>query len=268
MGPLDQGQILRPQLEASIEDVKDLSLTTINKMWTLFSRFYDDVTYDRFVQDLKAKNCVIICRDTDQGNVQGFTTIHLYDKVVDNRRIKVLFSGDTIVNPIYWGYRGLHSTFAKFAFTEWLKTPFTPFYWFLISKGYKTYLALARNFVEFWPRYDQETPAWQRKVMDTLVRSRFGDSWIPELGILRFSTPQGRLREGVVPVTDQDLLDPDIAFFVQKNPGHIHGDELCCLARFELATWLKFVGKLFTRHISLLWSWAPHRFAKKRMSVD
>ena len=39
-----------------------------------------------------------------------------------------------------------------------LKNPFTPVWWFLISKGYKTYLLLANNFINYYPRYELPTP--------------------------------------------------------------------------------------------------------------
>ena len=43
------------------------------------------------------------------------------------------------------------------------------------------------------------------------------------------------LKPGVVPLDAAALADPDIAFFLEKNPGHAEGDELVCFVR--LAVW-------------------------------
>ena len=246
----------RSALRARVERVSDLAKPTIDEMWALFSRFYDDINYERFLRDLSAKNYVLICRDKQQ-KVQGFSTIHLYYREIQGKKIKVIFSGDTVMSPEYWGYRGMHGAFAKFTVREWLREPLTPFYWFLISKGYKTYLALARNFVNFWPRHDLATPKTEKELIATLASDRFGDAWKSETGLLQFSTPQGRLRDGVVPITTEDLQDPDIAYFVRSNPGHANGDELCCLASFDMDLWMKYIRKTLSKKISRLWRVAP-----------
>jgi hypothetical protein len=38
------------------------------------------------------------------------------------------------------------------------------------------------------------------------------------------------LRPHVAQIHQRRLHDPHIGFFVQRNPGHVRGDELCCLA--------------------------------------
>jgi len=44
--------------------------------------------------------------------------------------------------------------FAKHLLLAKIRTPGRRVYWFLISKGYKTYLLLARTFLGFLPRRD------------------------------------------------------------------------------------------------------------------
>ena len=117
-------------------------------------------------------------------------------------------------------------------FATRVRNPTVPLFWFLISKGYKTYLLLSRNFPEHWPRRDRPTPPWQAAVLDDLASRKFGSSWHPLRGVLIFDPPAGRLRAGISPV-EPVLGDPDVAFFVARNPGHTRGDELCCLGRVD-----------------------------------
>jgi len=44
-----------------------------------------------------------------------------------------------------------------------------------------------------------------------------------------------------------DLAQPDIAFFVRKNPGYTHGDELCCLGVVDTSLARVFLGKIVRR---------------------
>jgi hypothetical protein len=109
-------------------------------------------------------------------------------------------------------------------------SPGAELYWFLISKGYKTYRFLPVFFKEFYPRREVSVPARAQAVLDALARSRYPDDYDAGAGIIRAGPWQYRLREGLAEVTPERLRDADVSFFVARNPGHRHGDELCCLA--------------------------------------
>jgi hypothetical protein len=224
-------------------------------MWDIFRTYYCDVTRQQFLSDLSQKRHIILVRDKLDNSLQGFSTLEVFRERVDGRYVTAIFSGDTIIEKAYWGQTTLQKAFFRYILKVKLTHPRDAVYWFLISKGYKTYLLLARNFPEHWPRHDKKTPRWQQAVLDTLARKKFGEFWIPELGILRFNTPQGRLREKVAEVSNDLLTHPDIRFFHQQNPGHAEGEELCCIGRVDttLAIFypLKLAAKLLKKRIPL-----------------
>lgn len=129
--------------------------------------------------------------------------------------------------------------------------PATPLYWFLISKGYKTYLLLSRNYPVYWPRYDKPTPSWEKAVLDTLGTRKFGDEYLPEFGIIRHQNCPGKLKESVAPI-GSDLRDkhPDIDFFANSNPYHEKGDELCCLGLIGPSMWTFYLRRLFRKTLT------------------
>lgn len=230
-------------LVARTVPVPALDEATREAMWGLFSRHYEGVTRAGFEADLAEKRQAILARDAGDGSVQGFSTLTWDLHEHEGRRFVALFSGDTIVAPGYWGQRALQNEFGR-SFTRLkLRRPFTPLYWFLISKGYKTYLLLSRNFPEHWPRHDAPTPAWERGALDLLARARFGDAWRPDEGILRFGPDAPRLREGVAPLDEETLAAADVRFFHERNPGHARGDELACLGRIRTTLWLRYLAK-------------------------
>lgn len=233
------------RLLAATVPVERLTGADRARMWEIFERYYADVSRETFERDLAGKNHVILLRA--RGEIQGFSTLQLLSARVHGRPVRAVFSGDTIIESEYWGQTALQKAFFRYIVRQKLARPLVPFYWFLISKGFKTYLLLARNFPEYWPRRERPTPSWQAAVLDTLARSKFGDSWQPERGILHFATPQGRLRESVAPIGPAELAVPDIRFFAERNPGHQSGDELCCIGRVDARLAFSYPGKLMRK---------------------
>jgi hypothetical protein len=170
-----------------------------------------------------------LLRDTGDDSLQGFSTVQALERELGGRRFRVVYSGDTVCDKAYWGQRALQSRFTQTLITEKLKAPHLPLYWFLITKGYKTYLLMAHNFPDFWPRHDAAMPAREGQVLDLLAREKFGAAWRPGQGILRFDECLGRVKPEVAPPDARALENPHVRYFLEKNPGHAEGDELCCL---------------------------------------
>jgi hypothetical protein len=151
----------------------------------------------------------------------------------------------------YWGQKALQTAFFFFVLRQKLRRPGVPLYWFLISKGYKTYLLLSRNFHEYWPRHDRETPLPIAALMDGLARARFGALWDPTAGIVRMAGRGDRLKQGVVPVDADALSQADIRYFVTKNRGYVQGDELVCVGLVDLTFALSYAKKRLARAVGI-----------------
>jgi hypothetical protein len=207
----------------------ELTRSDIEAMWQIFQEHYDQAERDIFKRDLDGKNWVVLVRDEQQA-IQGFSTLALYETTVAGRPHSVVYSGDTIIRPEFWGTPELPRT--------WIKTVLRasagmvqPLYWLLISAGYKTYRFLPIFFKEFYPCYNCPTPPDVQALMDQLARQRFGSDYSAETGIARFRVGATPLRAGIAEVTEERLKDPHVAFFVGRNPGHAQGDELVCLTQ-------------------------------------
>ena len=216
-------------------------------MWSVFRKYYDGISRAQFESDLDAKQFVIIVRD-GAGTVQGFSTIAEYDVALGERSYRVVYSGDTILERRFWGYGGLQTAFARHMLLAKLRTPGRPVYWFLISKGYKTYLLLARNFLGYWPRRDVPMESWQKQLVDKLATDKFGAQYDAPSGILRALEDGCRLKEEVAPL--DVFTDADIRFFAESNPGHAIGDELCCVGVVDTRSLVHYVKKRLVKSFS------------------
>lgn len=194
-------------------------------MWALFAASYDGAKRSEFDADLGEKQHVIVLKDAFR-TVQGFSTLLTID---EPNAWCAVFSGDTIVAPQFWGQTALQRAFIWYLMVQRLKRE-VPVFWFLITKGYRTYLLLTRYFPTHWPRHDAPTPSFEAGLLDTLCSRKFGASWDARSGLLRAKGDVSRLAEPLADVPKRLEADPDVAFFLAKNPRWRQGDELCCLA--------------------------------------
>lgn len=219
-----------PSLTSNAIAISDLSATDIRSMFRVFSENFGSATTEIFERDLGNKNWVILLRDDETGELEGFSTLALYETHFNGKPISVVYSGDTIIRREYWGTPELPRSWIHTVLEKSVNMV-QPLYWLLISSGYKTYRFLTVFYKEFYPRYDKLTPLEIQAIMEYLAMQRFGSDYHCEEGVVRFKNGATPLRDGIAEVTDERLHDPHVAFYISKNPGHINGDELVCITQ-------------------------------------
>jgi hypothetical protein len=218
-----------PTLTSQTLPRADLSSSVIADMFAVFRENFEQTSPDIFHRDLANKDWVILLHDEER-RVQGFSTLALYETEFDSQKLSVVYSGDTIIRREFWGTPQLpsawiHTVLEKSAVMQ------QPLYWLLISSGYKTYRFLSVFYKVFYPHYAIPTPPHIQSLMCHLATQRFGDDYLPDLGVVRFKLGATPLREGVAEVTDERLHDPHVAHYLKLNPRHDQGDELVCLTQ-------------------------------------
>ncbi|HOY66008.1 MAG TPA: hypothetical protein PLP29_03915 [Candidatus Ozemobacteraceae bacterium] len=214
-------------LTGKVVPVAELDAGLRSAMFDLMSEAYV-VKRESFLADLAAKDWAILLHDAT-GALRGFTSLALMRTEIEGRAIRALFSGDTIIRPDFWGSLELPRVWGRFMLRMIEEARDEELYWFLISSGYKTYRFLPVFFKEYFPRHDRPTPPDLQNILDRLGTLRFGQRYQPDRGIIRLAEPTP-LRAGIADLQDERLQDPDVAFFVARNPGHAAGEELACLA--------------------------------------
>jgi len=195
----------------------------VSVMYDLMARYWEGFDRARFEDDLADKDDVVLIHAGDE--LVGFSTVQLCYEEVEGRRIRTVFSGDTIVDKDYWDTNELQRTFAAHA-AHVMHQSDVPLYWLLICGGYRTYRYLPLFFREFWPCFDKPTPPDIQTLINELAIRRFGDAFRD--GVIVESN--GSLQSHVSPISERQRRNPHIAFFEQANPGHLQGHELVCIA--------------------------------------
>lgn len=210
--------------------VHELDAKQRDAMFVLMDTYYTNLHRDEFERDLREKRWVIWIEDETSRELRGFSTQMLLELTVEGKPITALYSGDTIIAKEAWNEQALTHVWGRLALALMDHHPHGSLYWFLISKGYKTYRFLPVFFHEFFPRPDVPTPPEMRSILDALARWKFADLYDPARGVVRASPRKDRLKAGVADVTPERLKDPQVQFFLERNPRHQEGEELCCLA--------------------------------------
>lgn len=235
------GSTENKNLTGRVVSLSDLDASLKDSMFALMHQFYF-AEKRAFLNDLGNKTTVILLEDND-GTLQGFTSVALFDLPLNGRQLKVLFSGDTIVHPDFWGSLELPRVWGKFMYETLLAAGDVPLYWFLISSGYKTYRFLPAYFLEFYPCHDCETPPELQSILDAAARHIFPEGYYPDKGIIKLKHPTP-LRAGISDQGEEKSRNPHIAFFLKKNPGHISGEELACITHLTRENFKPFVKRL------------------------
>jgi hypothetical protein len=208
------------------------TLTALHEeeMFVLLSRFFNGVTRAQFRKDLDEKTRVILLeRDS---RLVGFSTLLAYESFFAGEPVSIVYSGDTIVAPEAWNTPALSRAWIECVRGLRQSYPRGKYYWLLLTSGFRTYRFLPLFWREFYPRFDTPTPPEQERLLNFLARERFASQYLPERGIVRFAQSQ-RLHDGLNQIPMGKTADPHVSFFLQRNPGHVLGDELVCLT--ELA---------------------------------
>lgn len=214
-------------LKGKLVEISSLQKQEIDTMFLLMDQFYEHMVFSCFMDDLNNKDTCILLFD-ETGVIRGFSTQKIMSLNVGNQQVHGVFSGDTIIHKEYWGSSELFKIFAR-NFIEYGKR-YDVFYWFLISKGYKTYRMLPVFFNEFYPNYQKDVPAWEKSIMDTYGKLCYPSEYDQQSGVICYGKIKDKLKDGVADVGERQLKDKHVAYFIKVNPGYGQGNDLVCLA--------------------------------------
>jgi hypothetical protein len=236
-------------LKAGYFKVEKIDVHTIRQMYKVFSQYYENTSWEVFLHDLSKKTGAFIMRN-EVGRVVGFSTVMVCDVKVSGRPVRGVFSGDTIIERAYWGSRALQLEFFKFLIAEKTRRPFDAIYWFLISKGFKTYLLLANNFFTYYPRHDGQD-SHLGDIVDAYCEQMFPAYYNREKRILDFGHDYAPLKTDVADITERMRADnPKIRFFEDCNPEWRRGTEMPCVGEITWTDIAKFAVRYATKPAS------------------
>jgi hypothetical protein len=213
-------------------------------MLQLYLAHYDGCTEQQVLADLQDKNEVILVRFN--GEIVGFTTLKVFEYPWQQRTVRIVFSGDTVVDRAHWGQQSL-----AFAWIEKMgalkqERPELEMYWFLIVKGHRTYKYLPVFGKTFYPHWEIDRSDL-KPLADDLAKMRFGPDYNPASGIVEFAQSKGHLKADIALPTEEEMSKDSVRFFLERNPNYIHGHELVCLCEISEQNMKPLTRRIFRK---------------------
>jgi hypothetical protein len=229
---------------ARFTPVTALDATLRAQMAALYLAHYDGSSPALFAADLAAKDEVLLLHA--DGALVGFSTFRLFRRVWQGRPIRVIYSGDTVVERPHWGQQAL-----AFAWIERMgqlkrQAPELPLYWLLLVKGHRTFRYLPVFGHSFHPHWAEPRPDLQA-LADQLAAELFGTDYQPACGVVAFNPSRGHLKPEIATPTTEELARGGVRFFLARNPGYQQGHELVCLCEMEAHNMKPLTRRLFER---------------------
>jgi hypothetical protein len=233
------------ELVEEVAPVARLDEAARRELHALFVRYYENVPWELFAADFAEKDFVILLRRGPGGPVAGFSTQKVLRCEPGGHEMRVLFSGDTVIDKEAWGEQGLVRAWCRLAGALKSQRSDTPLYWLLICKGYRTYLYLPLFFADYWPRHERPTPPKAQALLDAFAKAKFGRAYSKKTGLLRFKEAKGNLTADLAEVPAGRREDPRVKYFLERNPGYAKGDELVCLTEVSEANTKGLAKRLY-----------------------
>ena len=233
-------------VNSKIVSVSAVSESIREEMFILFSAYYTDVDYAQFCRDMQEKTHVFLFRDKKR--IIGFSTI-FRKKIPGVNTGPCLFSGDTVLHADYWGGKFLQTTFYRYILSSKFRSPLRPVFWFLMSKGVKTYLMMRKNFPHSFPQYKMATPLKYQHATDQFYGSKYGRHYDPRTNVIHFDQSLGAVKGQMADPNAILLKDLDVLYFIKQNPNYKIGDELACVAEIRLRDFIFPIIKYFLKPI-------------------
>ncbi len=211
-------------------EVSTLGETLRREMASLYLSTYDGSSEELFFHDLSKKDEVLLLYDA--ARLVGFTTIGVFEREWQSQRIRVVYSGDTVVDRAHWGQQALAFDWISRMGALKQQHPEMPLFWLLLVKGHRTFRYLhlfARSFYPHWnvDRSDLEPLA------SALALEMYPDDYNPSTGVVEFRQSRGHLRSEIALPAPEEMSREEVSFFLKRNPGFERGHELVCLSEME-----------------------------------
>lgn len=210
--------------------IENITTKEHKEIIALYLSYYDGSNAAQVKFDLDNKSEIILM--TCANKIIGFTTLEFYEKKWQNKTIRIVYSGDTIVAKEHWGQQSL--TFACITRMGVYKQekPDLAVYWFLIVKGHRTYKYLPVFVKSFYPHWDYQSDSL-KALAEFLAVEKFADIFNPLKGVLEFPESKGHLKEQYAYPNDNEKNKLSVKYFLQRNPDYIKGHELVCLCELD-----------------------------------
>ncbi|XP_062505204.1 uncharacterized protein LOC134181923 isoform X2 [Corticium candelabrum] len=209
-----------------------------------------DISIDHFHEVLLQYKYACFFRERLDGSLRGMVLIDPQMGLVkEGRRYNCIKMGLALFKMNYRGGPLVYLVAGYHLLKALIFYPHMPLYVLYKCFSYKSYLLSLRTTSNVYPRYDAETPEWEKSIIDEFGYSFNNkvDTYNPTTCVIH--REKSRLKTHVAPITYEELENPNVRYFVEQNPFWDKGH---CMVVLCHITWKSIFSLLFRairRHI-------------------
>lgn len=205
----------------------ELTPADVDRLYELMCEHFEGIDRAHFEHDLREKEWVFLVLEHGTERIVGFSTLMSLRTELDGEPLVAWFTGDTVIAPEHWGDRGFIRAVGKHMFALRKSLHDGPVYWVLLTCTNRSYRLMPGMFEMYHPRRDAATPPDMLRKLEKLVRMKFPDEYDAEKTVVALKDPTPVIGDRSA-ISERHLADPEVAYFVQANPGYARGDYLAC----------------------------------------
>jgi hypothetical protein len=234
------------EYKAQHKKISGLTEKERRSLASLYLAYYSGTSEARFINDLNDKTEILLvyCDDV----LVGFTTLQLYERKWNKHPVRIVYSGDTVVEQAHWGQQTLAFSWIARMGEIRREQPDIPLYWLLIVKGHRTFKYLPTFGKSFYPHWSIDRSDL-KPLADFLAQDKFGANYNLTTGVVEFPVSHGQLRDDIAWPTDEQASLPAVKFFLERNPQFAQGHELVCLCEIEEANMKPMTKRIFNKGV-------------------
>ena len=231
------------RLHAYVCKTKLLDEVSVNELYTfLKGMLHTDVTINEFHKVLLDYKMALMCRERTDGSLRGVMLLSVDKKEKDGKPYTLIRLGLSFFQNYYRGGPLLYYILAYHVLKELFWHPQTPLYLTGKAFSYKSYVAFAHSVEQLYPRYDAETPPFEKSIIDEFAASVKSPSEVYDEETCVLKRERTAMKETIAPIVSEDLTDPHIRFFNTQNPDWQKGHQLIMLAK---VTWMDLIQNIW-----------------------
>ena len=233
-------QIMKTQF-LKIEEIKEQGL--IPAMWTIYKGSFD-IPMETFLESMKNFDSYALFF-TKSGNMVGFSGIRDGKTTLDGKLYRTVYMGHFSVAKRFRGKSLIPFALIRIFADHYLNFRKGRLVVWGDAGTYRSYLVMAKGTKHFYPNPNPPAGHWHdtlAQISREVGKECVSGTFDPDRGVVHSRTQIAMVPEYVI--TNEDMQDPHINFYVKRNPGYRKGDGMVFLCPANFANlWYFMVTK-------------------------
>jgi hypothetical protein len=209
----------------------------IKNLYAIFKKSYD-IDYQEFLEKHSSLDKYAVYKDAEE-NIIGFTGIRDCSFNIKKQRYRAVYFGQTFIEEQFRGKKLIQFTVIKLLISHYISFKRSKLIVWNDSLSYRPYLVMAKSLKYYYPNKDRKSDEIDLKIRDKLGEEYYPGSYCNKTGTVMKSRTVLKTKE--LHVSEKDLTDPDIKYYIDKNPNYIKGYGLITFCYASIKNLIYFI---------------------------